>query len=151
MKISENGLKIIKNYEGYRAMPYLDSVGIPTIGFGTTHYENGVAVTLNDRAIDHDRASEIMEHEVNKIYGHAVNTYVQTQLTQNEFDALVSFTYNEGPQALRTSHLLRYVNLKLMREAGNEFRRWDKAGGRVLKGLKKRRNEERLLFLGEIA
>jgi len=151
LKIGKHGLDIIKKYEGFRAAPYLDVRGIPTIGYGTTHYENGVAVTLKDKPINYIRAGEIMQHEVDKIYGHAVNIYVQTQITQNEFDALVSFTYNEGPQALHTSHLLRYVNSNRMRDAANEFYKWTRAGARHYKGLKKRRNEERLLFLGEIA
>ena len=150
MKLSKHGIELIQRYEGFRSCPYLDAVNIPTIGYGTTHYNNGTKVTLHDRCLKKEEATEIMRQEIDKVYGHAVNVYVQIPLTQNEFDALVSFTYNEGPGALKTSHLLRYINAGKLSDAANEFYWWTKAGGRILKGLKKRRNEERLMFIGDL-
>ena len=150
MKLSNHGIDFIKHYEGFSASPYLDAVGIPTIGYGITHYDSGRRVSMADRPISEFGAMTVLKHEINKIYGHAVNTYVQVPITQNQFDALTSFTYNEGPRAFKTSTMLKYINEGKFDLAQHEFRRWTKAGGRILKGLQKRREAERRLFVKDI-
>ena len=147
MKLSNNGIDFIKHYEGFSDEPYRDAVGIPTIGYGITHYDSGRPVLMTDNDISMGGATSVLRHEVDKIYGHAVNTYVQVPITQNQFDALTSFVYNEGPRAFKTSTMLRYINKGEFSMASKEFRRWTKAGGRILKGLQTRREAERALFV----
>jgi lysozyme len=147
MRISENGLKIIKEFEGFRSRPYRDKVGIPTIGYGFTHYTGGRVVMMDDPEITEHQATLLLEDEINRIYAKYVNAYVQVPLTQNQFDALVSFTYNEGAGNLRRSTLLRRINNNDYAGAADEFLKWDRAGGHILKGLDDRRYAERALFL----
>ena len=147
MTIDTRGIDLIKSFEGFKSYPYLDAVGIPTIGFGTTHYEGGRHVTMEDGDISEDRASEILRHEINDHYGAAVNRYIQVEITQNQFDALTSFAYNLGSGALKSSTLLKRVNQGRNKKAAKEFSKWVHAGGRVLKGLVRRRKSEALLFL----
>ena len=149
MKISNNGIDFIKHYEGFSSSPYLDAVGIPTIGYGITHYDSGRPVLMTDTDISEGGATSVLRSEVNKVYGHAVNTYVQVPITQNMFDALTSFVYNEGPRAFKYSTMLKHINDGRFDLAQHEFRRWTKAGGRVLKGLQKRREAERRLFIAK--
>ena len=147
MKLSDNGVDFIKRYEGFKSQVYLDAVGIPTIGYGTTHYEDHRAVVLTDPAMSEGGATRVLRNEVDRVYGHAVNTYVQVPLNQNQFDALTSFVYNEGPRAFKHSTMLKYINQNRFDLAALEFRRWTKAGGRTLKGLQTRREAERALFV----
>jgi len=120
MKIDKAGLDIIKQFEGFSSKPYLCPAGVPTIGYGTTHYDYR-AVTMHDHDISEKVATELLSYQVNSIYGKAVNHYVRVPITQNQFDALVSFTYNEGTNALKTSHLLKYVNQRRFSLAVKEF------------------------------
>ena len=150
MKLSDNGVDFIKGYEGFSEVPYLDVVGVPTIGFGTTHYEDRRAVKLSDPDMNSYEATRVLRDEVDRVYGHAVNTYVQVDVTQNQFDALVSFTYNEGPTAFKASHLLRYLNEGNCIKAANEFPKWTRAGLTHYAGLAKRREAERKLFLKDV-
>ena len=146
MKIDEAGLRIIKDFEGLSLKPYLDLRGVPTIGYGTTHYHHR-AVTIHDSDISEKVATMLLRDQVDAIYGKAVNHYVRVPINQKQFDALTSFTYNEGTHALKTSHLLKYINENRFDLASKEFHKWNKAGGRVIKGLGRRREQERKLFL----
>ena len=146
MKIDNDGLNIIKRFEGFRAEPYYCPAGVPTIGYGTTHY-NHRGVTINDHAITQEVATNLLRDQVDAIYGKAVNHYVRVPINQHQFDALTSFTYNEGTYALKTSHLLKYVNAREFDKAAKEFHKWIKGGGHIIKGLKNRREQERRLFL----
>ena len=147
MKIDNKGLDLIKKFEGFRSHPYRDSVGIWTVGYGTTHYMSGRSVTKDDQDLSKRTASMLLEDEVNKIYAHAVNVYVRVPLLQSHFDALVSLTYNIGPQAFKRSTLLKKLNEGDFEGAALEFPKWDKAGGRVSEGLLTRRMLEQDLFL----
>ncbi len=147
MTISKLGLDLIKSFEGFRSKPYHCSAGVSTIGYGSTYYEGGRHVKMSDTPVSKARATQILEHQVNNVYSSSVNRYVTVPLTQNQFDALVSFTYNLGAGALKSSTLLRKLNQGKYQRAANEFLKWDKAGGRRLKGLTKRRKKERDLFL----
>jgi len=147
MKISQKGLDMIKHFESFRSEPYLCSAGVPTIGYGTTYYKGGVKVTLQDDAIDKNEATDLLRTQVDKIYGKAVNDNLTVEVTQNQWDALVSFTYNLGGSNFKRSTLLKRVNEGKNNKAGDEFLRWDKAGGKVLAGLTRRRKAERKLYL----
>ena len=146
MTISDKGIELIEMFESFRAEPYLDAVGVPTIGFGTTRYSNGERVRMDDKPISRDEAADIMRKQINDTYGAAVNKYATAPTTQDQFDALTSFTYNLGTGSLRKSTLLKYHNEKNYGMAANEFKKWVKAGGVTLKGLVNRRNAERELY-----
>lgn len=146
MKTSSKGKAIIKQYEGFRAKPYLCPAKIPTIGYGATYYTDGRKVTLKDAPISEADADKLLDKMLGK-YEDAVNRYVQVPINQNQFDALVSFCYNLGQENLRNSTLLKKVNSKDYKGAADQFLRWNRAGGKVLAGLTKRRTDERKLFL----
>lgn len=147
MTISNKGLDLIKESESFRAIPYLCPAGIPTIGYGTTIYENGKAVKLTDDSITEKQAESILRFQVNNLYGKAVNRYVQVDINQNQFDALSSFVYNVGAGNLQRSTLLKKLNNSDYEGAAQEFTKWNKSNGRILKGLTIRREKERDLFL----
>ena len=147
MQASINCLNIIKKFEGLSLKPYLDVVNVPTIGYGSTHYENGIAVTLKDPSIIKDRAISLMINTLAN-YVSAVNRMVHVPLNQNQFDALIDFAYNAGIGALQTSTLLRLLNAHDYNGASMEFGKWVHADGKVFQGLVTRRELERKLFLG---
>ena len=147
MEISKQGIELIAEFEGFRSKPYLCPAGVPTIGYGTTWYPNGSHVKLSDKPISREEALTILKYQVDRSYGASVDRYVQVDLTQNQYDALVSFTYNLGAGNLKSSTLLKKVNQKKFARASREFLKWDKAGGRRLKGLTRRRKAESELFL----
>lgn len=139
-------LTLIREAEGFRAKPYLCPAGIPTIGYGNTRYPDGRAVTLDDEPITMVQADQLMRAALVPFEA-AVNRYVLVSINQFQFDALVSFTYNVGPQALRKSTLLEVLNRGQYDLAAEQFGNWTLAGGRSLPGLVKRRATERALFL----
>jgi len=143
---SENGIKLIEKFEGFREKPYLCSAGVPTIGIGSTRYANGANVKLTDYPITLVQAKMLLAQTI-KPFENAVNRYVQVKINQNQFDALVCFAYNVGWQALRTSTLLKKLNSGDIVGASNEFEKWNKAGGRKIQGLVNRRLAEKALFL----
>lgn len=146
MKTSKKGIDLIKKYEGFESMPYLDAVGAPTIGFGATHYGNGVKVRMSDKPISEKEASELLTKMLTQ-YENSVKMLVQKPISQNQFDALVSFTYNLGGVNLSKSTLLKKLNLNPNdKSIFDEFLKWNKAGGKVLNGLTRRRKEEAELY-----
>ena len=147
MKISNKGLELIKTFEGLSLKPYLDVVNIPTIGFGNTYYEDGTKVTLKDKPITEERATQLLDFIANKTFSENINKVVKVALNQNQFDALVSFAYNLGNGNLQQSTLLKKVNNNDFIGASLEFEKWNKAGGKVLSGLTKRITAEKELFL----
>jgi lysozyme len=148
MKPSGNALKIIKQFEGLRLNAYLDQVGIATIGYGNTRYPDGAKVNLGDK-ISIEKADAMLFFSLND-FAYWINHYVQTSLTQNQFDALCSFTYNVGIGAFRKSTLLKKVNLNPNDPTIEmEFLKWNKAKGKVLPGLTKRRQQESDLYFAD--
>ena len=146
MRTSEKGIQIIKDHEDFRSEPYLCPAGVPTIGYGATYYPNGIKVTLDDAPISKNVAENLLK-EMIKSYENAVNRYVQWNLNQNQFDALVSFTYNVGKEAFRTSTLLKKINQNPFdKNISYQFSRWNKSNGKVLGGLVKRRKQEAELY-----
>jgi len=144
--ISDDGIELIKRFEGFRSRPYLDAVGVPTIGYGTTRYPDGTKVSMSDPALSEYEATELLRTMIDNHYAAGVSRLVSPETTQNQFDALVSFAYNVGVGALKHSTLLKLHNQGRYQEAENEFIRWNHAGGRVLAGLTRRRKEEARLY-----
>ena len=138
-----NAIDLIKKYEGFRSKAYQDSVGVWTIGYGTTRI-NGQPVKAG-MTITEDRALELVKQEVNKLWSQ-IESITKVSLNDNQMNALVDFAYNLGFNALKTSTLMRLVNESKFEEAANQFSRWVYAGGKVLPGLVKRREAERTLF-----
>lgn len=147
MKTSDNGLALIKEFEGFSAKPYRCQAGVPTIGYGATYYPDGRRVTMQDRPVTEADATAMLRSMLAS-YEAGVSRYVQVPLTQGQFDALVSFAYNVGLSALKDSTLLRLVNARDYAGAAAQFARWNRAGGKVLPGLTRRREAERVMFLG---
>ena len=125
-EMSENGLKFLMNNEGVVLKPYLDTKGIPTIGVGNTYYEDSTKVTMNDPPITQKRAMELFRW-VLKHYELAVYSNTRDDITQNQFDSLVSFTYNVGVSAFKNSTLLKRINARSSDQSiKNAFMMWNK-------------------------
>ncbi len=150
MKTSENGLKIIKQFEGLRLTAYRDVAGIWTIGYGSCYLANGKHVQAGDKLSDESQADLLIRQTLGQ-YEDAVNHDVHITLNQNQFDALVSFTYNEGTGALYGSTLLKLLNQGDYKGAASHFADWNKVtidGKHVVnEDLTERRAEEAKLFL----
>lgn len=147
MNISEAGLKIIKDFEGYhrklpdgRCTTYYCPAGVLTIGWGTT-----TGIKPGD-IWTKAQAEARLKEDVDNVYGSAVNRLVKVPLTQNQFDALTSFTYNVGEGGLAKSSLLAKLNRGDYLGASQQFQYWNKSRGRVLQGLIFRRARETALF-----
>lgn len=145
-KISNLGLELIKKYEGFKAKAYLCPANVPTIGYGSTYYEDGTKVKLTDPPITKERATELLEALLVS-YERSVDSYCVDTINQNQFDALCSFAYNCGVGNLKSSTLLKKVNKNPNDPTiKDEFLKWNKGGGKVLIGLTKRRIEEAQLY-----
>lgn len=144
MKTSNAGKTLIKSFEGKRLAAYDDGVGVWTIGYGTIKYPNGVKVKKGDVCTD-EQADQYFNNDLVK-FENSVNSLVKVPLTQNQFAALVSFAYNLGATNLSNSTLLRKLNSKDYKGAAAEFPKWNKAGGKVMAGLTRRRLAEQELF-----
>lgn len=141
MNISNKGVNLIKEFEGLELKAYKDSVGVLTIGYGST----GPHVTV-DMTITESQAETLLKKDLSR-FEKGVEDLVTVPLNQNQFDALVSFSFNLGLGNLKSSTLLRKLNSLDYIGAANEIPRWDKAGGKILKGLTRRRLAEKELFL----
>lgn len=145
MQTSDKGIALIKQFEGCKLTAYQDSVGVWTIGYGWTQPVDGKQVRAG-MAIKQETAERLLKTGLVS-YESDVSRLVKVGLTQGQFDALVSFAYNLGARSLSTSTLLRRINAGDYAGAADEFLRWNKAGGKVLNGLTRRREAERALFL----
>jgi len=139
MNISVEGLSLIKKFEGCELEAYEDAVGVPTIAYGRTKNVN-----MGDTCTQ-EQAEEWLQEEMNEYEGY-INDQVNVVLEQNQFDALVSWVYNLGPSNLSSSTMLKVLNEGKYNEVPAQIRRWNKAGGKVLEGLTRRREAEALLF-----
>lgn len=146
MKLSNIGLALIKSFEGVRLTAYkaVSAEQYYTIGYG--HYGPDVK---KDMKITQTQADAYLKADVAR-FEKAVNDYVKVPLNQNQFDALVSFTYNCGAGALQRSTLLELLNQGKYEEAADQFDLWNKSGNTVLAGLVKRRAKEKELFLKDL-
>ncbi|UQI38524.1 lysozyme [Citrobacter freundii] len=145
MQTSDKGIALIKQFEGCKLTAYQDSVGVWTIGYGWTKPVDGKPIRAG-MTIKQETAERLLKTGLVS-YESDVSRLVKVGLTQGQFDALVSFTYNLGARSLSTSTLLRKLNAGDYAGAADEFLRWNKAGGKVLNGLPRRREAERALFL----
>ena len=146
MKTGERGLKLIKEFEGCKLSAYQCPAGIWTIGIGSTHYGDGTPVTKN-RTLPTEKAAIALLAATIGQYEKAVNA-MGVELTQNEFDALVCLCYNIGAGNFLKSTLVKMLKAGDDKaEIAQQFLRWDKAGGKPLAGLTRRRNAEAELFL----
>ncbi|HDT5515107.1 TPA: lysozyme [Klebsiella aerogenes] len=145
MQTSEKGIALVKQFEGCKLTAYQDSVGVWTIGYGWTQPVDGKPIRAG-MTIKQETAERLLKTGLVS-YESDVSRLVKVSLTQGQFDALVSFTYNLGARSLSTSTLLRKLNAGDYASAADEFLRWNKAGGKVLNGLTRRREAERALFL----
>jgi lysozyme len=141
LKISDNGIKLIKNFEGCRLQAYKCPAGVWTIGYGHTGQE-----VKENMKITQEQAEKYLKTDL-IVHCNNVLKSVTVPLTQNQFDALVSFEYNVGYYALRGSTLLKLLNQKKYKGASEQFERWVYTDKKVLPGLVKRRNAEKELFL----
>ncbi|HAO09038.1 MAG TPA: muraminidase [Chryseobacterium sp.] len=146
MKTSQKGIQLILSFEGFSAKPYLDSAGIPTIGYGNTYYLGGKKVTMKDPPITKEKGTELFA-SVLPTYEKIVYGKIKIPLTQNQFDALVSHTYNTGGSDTLFSLINKKANPESIR---NWFvTKYITAGGKVLAGLARRRKAEADLFFGK--
>jgi lysozyme len=148
MKIGNKGLRLIKEFEGCKLTSYKCPAGVWTIGIGSTRYSDGSAVKQGQTLVNEEAALLLLSKTLTS-YEHAVNA-IKVDLTQNEFDALVSLTYNIGAGNLASSTLVKMLKAGDPKsEIAQQFLRWDKANGKPLAGLTRRRNAEAELFLSK--
>ena len=148
--ISKGVFEVIREHEGFEPEMYLDAANLPTIGYGTL-IDTKEEEYLLSATINREEAEELMLDHLRKEVEPTIKKYVRVPLNQNETDSLASFIYNIGSGNFAKSTLLRKLNGGYPREeVADEMLRWNKAGGKVLNGLIRRRKDERALFLGEM-
>ncbi len=141
--ITDSGLALIKLYEGFSSEIYICPGGYPTIGYG--HLVRDHEKLFFDDGITRQEAEDLLRQDVRSSEC-AVLRLIRVPLSDGQFDALVSFTFNLGSGALQSSTLRRKLNRKDYDGAAAEFKRWVWSGGRKLKGLQRRRHAETRLF-----
>ena len=144
--ITQNGLDLIKRFEGFSRTVYFCSAGYPTIGYGHVVKDDEDFAA----GIDEAQAEELLRQDA-KIAERAVLRLINVPLTDGQFDALVSFTYNLGGGALQRSTLRRKINREEHAEVPEQFMRWVWAGGRKLKGLVRRRAAEVIFYQSDLS
>jgi lysozyme len=145
-KINAKGLAIIKHFEGCKLDSYRCSAGVATVGYGHTGPDVRIPMSITP-----ERAEELLENDL-KRFEHGVEALIgSAETSSDEFSALVSLAFNIGLSALATSTVLKRHRLNNKTGAGNAFLMWNRAGGRVLAGLTRRREAERALYRGDAA
>ena len=145
MQLNDKGKDLIKFYEGCKLVAYKCSAAKDTIGYGNTFFEDGKPVKPGDK-ITQERANELFEI-IAKDFADKVKPLIKSTVTPNQFAALTSFAYNAGIGNLRNSTLLKKVNANPNDTSiALEFAKWNKAGGKVLAGLTRRREAETKLY-----
>lgn len=145
MNVGEGGIDLIKRWEGFSADPYICPAGIPTIGYGSTWDINGDPVTMDHAPVDDLAATRLLERELAHVEG-SLAALVRVPLEQHQFDALGSFIFNVGSGNFQRSTMRMKLNRGNYDGAAGEFWKWRRGGGRILKGLVRRRAEEERLF-----
>ena len=141
MKISQEGIDLIKHFEGCELESYRCSANVLTIGYGTTKN------VVEGMKISQHQAEELLMKDLEE-FEEYVEDLIDVPLEQNQFDALVAWTYNLGPTNLKTSTLRKVLNKCAYDDVAEQIKSWNKANGKVLKGLVRRRNAEAELFDG---
>lgn len=142
MNISQEGLSLIKKFEGCELEAYKCAAGVWTKGYGSTK-----GVKEGD-TITQDEAEELLIKDL-EVFEKAVNDAVKVAMVQCQFDALVSWTFNLGPGNLNSSTMLKKLNGREFDEVSEQMKRWNKANGKTLDGLIRRREAEALLYEGK--
>jgi lysozyme len=158
MQMSQHGLQLLEQWEGFKLQVYKDSAGLPTIGVGHLITKSEQASgTINIAGVPVNYAGGLTQQQVTDLLAqdvvpaqNAVNNGVKVALNQNQFDALVSFTFNVGVGAFTGSTLLKVLNQGQYDQVPTQLLRWTKAGGKVVQGLVNRRNNEIKLWNGQI-
>ena len=158
MQASEHGLELLKQWEGFKLNVYKDSAGLPTIGVGhliTKAEQSSGNILITGAPVRY--ANGLTDQQALDLLGQdvlpaeqAVNNGVKVALSQNQFDALTSFTFNVGVGAFTGSTLLKVLNQGQYDQVPDQLRRWNKAGGKVVPGLSNRRENEVKLWNGQI-
>lgn len=141
MKTGQLGINLIKSFEGLSLKAYLCPAGVLTIGYGHTGSN-----VMPGQIISEEQAENLLRIDLNRFEVGVANS-VSASITQNQFDALVSLSFNIGLGAFKNSTLLKLLNDNRPNEAASQFLRWNKGGGKVLPGLTRRREAEMNLFL----
>jgi lysozyme len=143
MHTSDKGFELIKKFEGCELEAYQCAAGVWTIGYGHTK-----DVQEGDKWTE-EKADFMLWRELDDEYEHYVNSLVTAPMNQSQFDSLISWTYNLGPNNLKKSSMLRVLNEGKYDEVPAQMKRWNKAKGKVLAGLTRRREAEALMFEGK--
>lgn len=146
MRCNDAGIEIIKKYEGRSLRCYLDPIGIPTIGYGSIWGLDHSRLASDHRDITENEAEYLLKREL-LTTENAVARMVRTALTENQFSAVCCLVYNVGSGRFRSSTIKMKLNRQDFKGAANEFWKWRRAGGKILRGLVRRREEEKQLFL----
>lgn len=148
-RITDEGLALIKRFEGFSATPYLCPAGWWTIGRGAVRGSDGQPITAVTPPVTEEEAENLLRRDV-ALAERAVLRLISVPLADGQFDAVVSFTFNLGAGALQRSTLRRKVNREEHAEVPGEFRKWVWGGGRRLPGLTQRRNAEARLYTKQV-
>ncbi len=156
LSFSQGAIELLKIFEGFRSKPYPDpaSHGKPfTIGYGSTHYEDGTEVSLNDSPITEERAGQILLNYLNTKILPDFRKHITANINQYQIDALAALVYNIGNTGFDNSHVLSDINQGIMNgDLKTRWTAWDKSCGKVLEGLLDRRLKEYNYFeTGSIA
>lgn len=150
-QISPDGIAFLKEKEGFRNDAYYDSANVLTIGYGHSAYAPSIEQypVYEGQHITEEEGEEILRADLKPTEA-AVNSAVTRDITQKQYDALVSFTFNVGVGAFKASKVLSYTNEGNYQAAGDAFLDYSYAGGEFIPGLRKRREEERVMYLSSL-
>ena len=144
--INERGIEIVKSFEGLALRPYVCAGGVNSVGYGATRSSTGGPIDLDMESITEAEAEALLVRDLESAEGWG-RRLIKTSLSENQFSALTSFTFNVGAGALQRSTLRMKLNSEEFQGAADEFPKWHRAGGRILTGLVWRRVAEQTLFL----
>ena len=139
-------VELVKEFEGFSATPYLCPAGVPTIGYGSIAYQDGRRVTLDDPELTEKDALELMQHELTGCMAAALKASPTLATKPDELGAITDFVYNLGAGRYRASTLRKRIDADDWDGAKTEIMRWTRAGGKVLRGLVRRRAAEAAYF-----
>lgn len=148
LKFSQAAVDLIAKFEGFKSKPYHDSVGIATIGYGSTYHADGTKVTMEDAPIDQNKAKEMLLYHLNKVVLPDFQKHITVSLQQHQLDALACLVYNIGDGAFDKSSVLKAINDQITDSVvlESDWEAWSKAGGKTLEGLLNRRKAEYKYF-----
>lgn len=150
MIVNQASIDLIKEFEGFRAEAYQDSVGVWTIGYGTTG-RAGVGIDPKKGDVITEAEAEWYLHKAVDKFAASISPAITAPINENQFGAYVSLAYNIGPTAFKRSSSLRHFNAGNLSGAAQNILLWNKAGGKVLRGLVRRREAEKALFETPVA